>query len=667
MHTTPAQPAASSNLRAALRYAQCGFPVLLVWPLNGMACSCPKGKHCPTPGKHPIVKAWPKQATVDAEEIKQMFKRMPNAHVGIMPPEGHCIVDIDPRNGGTATLKALLEGEKLPPTPVQNSGGGGLHLFFKGAPAGPLGKGIDVKRPGRGYVVAWPAAHTSGGEYQWRTPPWDVKPAALPACLQQRSQEAPHDPQDVPTGISLDVVRQALAHVNADDYARWVNVGQALRYTYGDAGQRVWEEWSQTSSKWQDGDDAKWETFDRNRDRPLITVRSIISMARRSGYRPLTSEFNESLWALGDISGLLDDDAPPLDWVIAPCMPAGKVVLLSGAGGSSKSFFALTLGMQLAIGEAFGPFKPSAAGKVVMLVAEEDKSDIHRRLRAILRAQKYTPKQQQAIGEQMGIVPVRGFDWRLVFHDEAHDLHETERVDYLIDEVRALGDVRLLVLDPLVAFNGANENDNMEMARLMFTLDRIAARTGAAVLVLHHVSKGGQITSLQDATQAVVRGASALVDNARAALLLTRMPRADAPLYGLTMEDAGRFVVCRVMKNNYGPHVQDMVLAVEQGGALRLAPEVRQVHATTAQARAAMEEAHGPVAVLQVMQAAPQASQSEWAQAARLSVSRLNRVLHNLLEDGHVRRLGVGRGGSRYEITQTGRQLLAQQESQDLM
>lgn len=658
--TSTATVTAANNLRAAKRYAQAGYPVLLVWPLRDGVCACSDGKRCKTPGKHPVHKKWQLNATVDVGLIEKWWAKFPDAHVGIEPPEGHCIIDIDPRNGGDKTIKERMQGHKLPSnTPIQVSGGGGLHLVLKGDVPGPIGKGVDIKRHRRGFVVAWPAGHISGGAYKWRNAPWDVKPVRVPEQLLThagpQSEFDAVETESQPTTVPLKKVRDALAFVNADDYQRWINIGQALRHNYGDDGESVWLEWSRTSSKFQDSDEDKWGTFDRNRDRPLITVRSIMSIARRSGYRPLTAEFSESLWARGDISGMLEEDAPTLDWVFEPCIPAGKVTLLAGAGGSSKSFLALTLALQLAVGDEFGAFKPASTGKALMLVGEEDKDDIHRRLRAILKARMYTVKQCKSIEERVGVVPVRGLDWRLVYHDESGDVQETDRVDYLIDEVCGLGDVRLVVLDPLVAFNGAAENDNMEMSRLMFTLDRIADRTGAAVVVLHHVSKGGQVASLNDSTQAVIRGASALVDNARSAILLARMPRSDAPLYGLTAEQAGRYVVMRVVKNNYGPHVPDQIFSVEAGGALRLAPEVTKQHHSPAQAERAMRESEAPQRILRAMLGNPAATQRDLGAACGLSPTRINQVMQELLEEKQVRRIGVG-AGARYEVTPKGRE-----------
>jgi len=628
------------TLDTALRYARAGYPVLLVWGLHNGKCAC-GNTQCTTPGKHPMQNAWTKTATADEERVRKMFERVPDAHIGIMPPSGHCIVDVDPRNGGDKTLKALLNGSKLPKTVIQESGGGGLHLFFKGEIEGSLGKGIDIKRAGRGFVVAYPAGHISGGKYTWRNAPWDATPAPVPAPMRKTATYVePETPIDAP----IDKVRAALAFINADDYQRWVNIGQALRHAYGDDGEELWVEWSKTSSKFKEADVDKWKSFDLNRDRPLITVRSIVSIARKNGYRPLTTEFTGSLWQQGDITGFMDNAPPAIEWAFENCIPCGKVTLLAGAGGSSKSFLTLTLALQMCAQLEFGPFKPVTPGKALLLVAEEDRTDVHRRVHAISTAKMYSDAQRDAILAGVGVVSVRGLDWRMLYHDETGDVQETDRVDYLISEIKMLGDVRFVVLDPLVAFNGANENDNAEMSRLMFTLDRIANETGAAVLIVHHVSKGGQVTSLNDASQAVVRGASALVDNARSAILLTRLPRADAPLFNISPDDAGRYVACRFIKNNYGAHMPDAMFTIEAGGSLRHAPEVQRVHSNLSSAQRDMDATATAARIAHALHTGNgEITQRDIAEQIGKSQTLVNRHITQMLEAKHATRTGMGK------------------------
>ena len=105
-----------------------------------------------------------KDATDDADQMEQWARRFPNANIGIATgaSSGLVVIDIDPRNGGTASMCKLGgKGMTFPPCPTVRTGNGGRHLYFA-FPVGlasslnKLGPGIDVKATG-GYVVAPPS------------------------------------------------------------------------------------------------------------------------------------------------------------------------------------------------------------------------------------------------------------------------------------------------------------------------------------------------------------------------------------------------------------------------------------------------------------------------------------------------------------------------------
>lgn len=100
----------------------------------------------------------------DATTDRDVALAMPwdGALVGAAIPEGLFVLDVDPRNGGDETMRALRQaGHKLPRTRLVKTGGGGEHHYFR-APEGvelrgKLGRGVDVKRAGRGYVIVPPS------------------------------------------------------------------------------------------------------------------------------------------------------------------------------------------------------------------------------------------------------------------------------------------------------------------------------------------------------------------------------------------------------------------------------------------------------------------------------------------------------------------------------
>jgi putative DNA primase/helicase len=82
-------------------------------------------------------------------------------------------VDIDPRHGGDETFRQLVDRHgRVPRTPVQVTGSGGLHLIFAWPAeggirnsAGKVGPGVDVRGDG-GFIVLAPSLHKSGRRYR---------------------------------------------------------------------------------------------------------------------------------------------------------------------------------------------------------------------------------------------------------------------------------------------------------------------------------------------------------------------------------------------------------------------------------------------------------------------------------------------------------------------
>jgi hypothetical protein len=97
-------------------------------------CSCPKGDACERAGKHPSTQHGVNDATTERDQIKHWWTASPNANVGIATGRKSRIIvlDIDPRNGGSMSLKRQRRKlGRLPDTVTAVTGGGGLHFVFK--------------------------------------------------------------------------------------------------------------------------------------------------------------------------------------------------------------------------------------------------------------------------------------------------------------------------------------------------------------------------------------------------------------------------------------------------------------------------------------------------------------------------------------------------------
>lgn len=170
----PAQPAAPEDpaLAGALSMAEAGFRVYPQYGIAGGHCTCVgAGGQCRArhPGKHPAVSGWQTAAATNAETIRTWFAEDPRRNYAVLAGNGIAVLDIDPRNGGDATLAALEKDHgELPHTLRVRTGGGGLHYYFEARTAirsCVLGPGVEVKGEGSG-VTGPGSLHSSGRRYE---------------------------------------------------------------------------------------------------------------------------------------------------------------------------------------------------------------------------------------------------------------------------------------------------------------------------------------------------------------------------------------------------------------------------------------------------------------------------------------------------------------------
>jgi hypothetical protein len=173
---------------AALAYARRGWAVFpLHSPDPSRGCTCSLGPACKSPGKHPRTRRGLKDATTDQAQIREWWRRFPEANIGLATGEasGLVAVDVDHRAGGGASLTQLLEARGSFPETLESETGGGHHIFFSHPgvsfknSSSVLGEGLDVKTDG-GYVVAAPSLHASGRRYRWTS---KKRPARMPQWL----------------------------------------------------------------------------------------------------------------------------------------------------------------------------------------------------------------------------------------------------------------------------------------------------------------------------------------------------------------------------------------------------------------------------------------------------------------------------------------------------
>lgn len=235
-------------LDTALAYAADGLPVFALFEPVGTACACGRAD-CSSPAKHPRTLHGLKDASTDADVVREWWRRWPTANIGVRTgtPGGLVVVDLDSLEAEIrlAELAGCARSALVDPTAFGGlvvRTGRGHQLWYRARSettmansASKLGPGIDVRGTG-GYVVAPPSWHITGRQYVFIGGRFDPPPAWLLDALVPREGT-----EQVETQHAV----EAVAHTSeARRFGAAVVIGRcdavrnARRPTDGAAGER---------------------------------------------------------------------------------------------------------------------------------------------------------------------------------------------------------------------------------------------------------------------------------------------------------------------------------------------------------------------------------------------------------------------------------------------
>ena len=196
-----------------------------------------------------------------------------------------------------------------------------------------------------------------------------------------------------------------------------------------------------------------------------------------------------------------------VSWLWPGRWESGSLNVLAGDPGCGKTFLAIDAAARVSTGAAWPDGEPNQRGSVLLLSGEDDPSTVTvNRLRACgadLSKVKNVPG-----------VEVRGEDGERHV-DIATDLGLVGEV------VRELGDVRLIVVDPVDAYLGAvDSHKKAEVQNVLNKLNRFAQDHRLAALAVAHLNKGNPSAG----TKAIYRvmGSLGFISVARTAWLVER-------------------------------------------------------------------------------------------------------------------------------------------------
>jgi len=201
---------------------------------------------------------------------------------------------------------------------------------------------------------------------------------------------------------------------------------------------------------------------------------------------PLVADLSARLHALKDGHGkagrqlvtrcAAEIEPESVTWLWPGRLPAGKLTILLGNPGQGKSLLSLAIAAAVTRGAGWPDARDLRAepGSVLLASDEDDSADTIR------------PRAEAAGVDLARLHIIEGVG------DERtrHVLDLGAHLQLLREKIEATPDMRLLILDPLVAFMpGPDSHKACEVRQALTPLKGLAQETGAAILAIHHMRK----------------------------------------------------------------------------------------------------------------------------------------------------------------------------------
>jgi RecA-family ATPase len=174
---------------------------------------------------------------------------------------------------------------------------------------------------------------------------------------------------------------------------------------------------------------------------------------------------------------LADVKPEPIVWIWPGRVPLGKLTIIAGDGGLGKSTLTLDMAATVSAGYCWpdAPEVPAEAGSVIVLSAEDGLADTIR------------PRLDAAgadVSKVHALTTVRQRDGSMAPFNLKRDVPKLEKV------LKKVGDVRLVIIDPVSAFTGdADDHKNGVVRGLLAPLAELAERFKVAVVLVSHLNK----------------------------------------------------------------------------------------------------------------------------------------------------------------------------------
>lgn len=206
-----------------------------------------------------------------------------------------------------------------------------------------------------------------------------------------------------------------------------------------------------------------------------------------SSPQPGQQEAHPLLWDAGQWEGV--EPKPQIE-VVPGLILAGHVNSLYAPGGNYKTLLTHQLLTSVALGVPFLG-RTVMNGNALMLHCEDDLNRLHKIQRLI--NQHHSRPLRELAGRLFFACRAGWFGNELAIFDKSGLMNVTKAYDELRQTII---DNKILVaaFDNLAHLFGGSENDRNQASSFLVLLERLAMETGAAIILIGHYNKGGQVS-----------------------------------------------------------------------------------------------------------------------------------------------------------------------------
>lgn len=239
-------------------------------------------------------------------------------------------------------------------------------------------------------------------------------------------------------------------------------------------------------------------------------------------------------------------ELPAREWLLGRWLLRGTVACVIAPGGVGKTTFLTSAALSLVTGRHLLG-KPVWGGKKRVWIwnLEDDGDELARAIQAAAKHHGIAPADIVGLHVDSGLEG-RGLCTATIRDGQFHLYESVYR--HLARELKRR-QIDALFLDPFVSSHEVDENDNSRIDRIAKAWARVARDANCSIVLVHHASKNGS----GEVTAQSSRGASALVNAARSALVVNRMDDAEAQRLGISADDRRRYIRVQDDKANRAP------------------------------------------------------------------------------------------------------------------